>query len=135
MPDSKIGMPTTPLKTETRGVPPSAQTKQEAEVKTVLPVVPEKPISETKPTPQAQKTPQVDAKTSKTVHSVQSEVKNGGIESAEKNPGSSGRSDTPQDTSSNLPQAEPSGRNTLQPLPRLELIVHPVSTADRKSVV
>ncbi len=129
MPDSKIGMPTTPLKTETKGVPPSAQTKQEAEVKTVLPVVPEKPISETKPTPQAQKTPQVDAKTSKTVHSVQSEVKNGGIESAEKNPGSSGRSDTPQDTSSNLPQAEPSGRNTLQPLPRLELIVHPVSTA------
>ena len=129
MPDSKIGMPTTTHKTETRGVPPSAQTKQEAEVKTVLPVVPEKPISETKPTPQAQKTPQVDAKTSKTVHSVQSEVKNGGIESAEKNPGSSGRSDTPQDTSSNLPQAEPSGRNTLQPLPRLELIVHPVSTA------
>ena len=50
MPDSKIGMPTTPLKTETKGVPPSAQTKQEAEVKTVLPVVPEKPISETKPT-------------------------------------------------------------------------------------
>ena len=120
--DNKIGMPTTPLKTETRGAPPSARAKQEAEVKTALSVVPEKPLSETKTTPQAQKTPQVDAKASNTVPSVLSKVKEGGIQSAEKIPGPSGRSDAPQDTSSSLPQAEPSEPNTLQPLPCLELI-------------
>ena len=127
--DNKIGMPTTPLKTETRGAPPSARAKQEAEVKTALSVVPEKPLSETKPTPQAQKTSQVDAKASNTAPFVLSKVKEGGIQSAEKIPGPSGRSDAPQDTSSSLPQAEPSEPNTLQPLPRLELIAHPVAAA------
>ena len=122
-------MPTTPLKTETRGAPPSARAKQEAEVKTALSVVPEKPLSETKPTPQAQKTSQVDAKASNTAPFVLSKVKEGGIQSAEKIPGPSGRSDAPQDTSSSLPQAEPSEPNTLQPLPRLELIAHPVAAA------
>ena len=73
--DNKIGMPTTPLKTETRGAPPSARAKQEAEVKTALSVVPEKPLSETKPTPQAQKTSQVDAKASNTAPFVLSKVK------------------------------------------------------------
>lgn len=87
--DNKIGMPTTPLKTETRGAPPSARAKQEAEVKTALSVVPEKPLSETKPTPQAQKTSQVDAKASNTAPFVLSKVKEGGIQSAEKIPGPS----------------------------------------------
>lgn len=98
-------------------------------MKTALSVVPEKPLSETKPTPQAQKTSQVDAKASNTAPFVLSKVKEGGIQSAEKIPGPSGRSDAPQDTSSSLPQAEPSEPNTLQPLPRLELIAHPVAVA------